>query len=266
MTRFVAIDWSGRQTREGEFIWVAEARDDELLHLENGFSREQAIAWLIDAARDGELVAGLDFSFSLPAWFCHRQGWRSGPEVWAAMGEGGDALLAGERPPFWGRRAGRPPELASPQRALRRTEREDVPGTKSTFQIGGAGAVGTGSIRGMALLPRLRAGGFAVWPFDPAGPRTVLEIYPGALYPATTSGRVVKSSWRRRRALLGQWFPEHPEPLIERAAGSEDAFDAAVSALVMARHHRALTALPSLTDDPEYALEGRAWSPAPTEP
>ena len=263
MTRFVAIDWSGRRTREAEFIWTAEAVGGELVHLENGASRHDALQWLIDAG-GADVVAGLDFSFSLPAWYCEQQGWRTGPDVWRAMRAGGERLLADEIAPFWRRR--RPLELASRQRALRQTEREDVPGAKSTFQIGGAGAVGTGSVRGMALLPQLQAAGFAVWPFDPAGPRTVLEIYPGALYPPTTSGRVIKSSWRRRHALLGEWFPGHSAPLMERAAGSEDAFDAAVSALVMARHHKTLTALPTLADDPAYALEGRTWTPALTGP
>ena len=35
---------------------------------------------------------------------------------------------------------------------------------KSTFQIGGAGAVGTGSLRGMPHLLTLREAGCAVWP------------------------------------------------------------------------------------------------------
>ena len=37
---------------------------------------------------------------------------------------------------------------------------------KSTFQIGGAGSVGTGSVRGWPALVRLREAGFAIWPFD----------------------------------------------------------------------------------------------------
>jgi hypothetical protein len=52
-------------------------------------------------------------------------------------------------------------------------------------------------------------------------------------------------------------FPEQPRDLIERAAGSEDAFDAAVSALVMAA---SLETLPSLSDD-VYRIEGKIWRP-----
>jgi hypothetical protein len=52
-------------------------------------------------------------------------------------------------------------------------------------------------------------------------------------------------------------FPEQPRDLIERAAGSEDAFDAAVSALVMAAR---LKTLSSLSDDVDR-IEGKIWRP-----
>ena len=64
---------------------------------------------------------------------------------------------------------------------------------KSTFQIGGAGSVGTGSVRGFPILARLRAGGFTIWPFDVAPtPPVAVEIYPRAL-----TGAVVKRDARR---------------------------------------------------------------------
>ena len=44
------------------------------------------------------------------------------------------------------------------------------------------------------------------------------------------------------------------------AAGSEDAFDAAVSALVMSVHEPELRALPTV-DDPVVRREGWVWSP-----
>jgi hypothetical protein len=61
---------------------------------------------------------------------------------------------------------------------LRRTEGESPFAAKSVFQIGGAGAVGTGSVRGMPLLAALSADGFSVWPFEDASERMVIEIYP----------------------------------------------------------------------------------------
>jgi hypothetical protein len=46
--------------------------------------------------------------------------------------------------------------------------------------------------------------------------------------------------------------------LRERAASSEDAFDAAVSALVMYKHRDDLIALPTV-EDQQIVLEGMIW-------
>lgn len=103
---------------------------------------------------------------------------------------------------------------------------------KSVFQIGGAGAVGTGSIRGMPHLADLRGAGFSVWPFHEVRAPVVVEIYPRLL-----TGEVVKSSFDARwEHLTTRCFPEIDGPLECKAASSEDAFDAAVSSVVMSRH------------------------------
>jgi hypothetical protein len=258
--RCVAVDWSGRTSGAQETIWIAAARDGELEFLENGRSRESTVDWVIDAARsDPNLVAGFDFCFSFPRWYCERRGWRDGPQVWRGVsGAAGEALLACEASPFWGRSTPRPAfDPDEPQ--LRVTEAGSLRG-KSIFQIGGAGAVGTGSLRGMPLLLRLRGAGFSIWPFDcPAVTPAVVELYPRRLYPpATGLPRLSKRSWSSRHAHLQQWFPRHPRPLLERAAGSEDAFDAAVSALVMSAHAKQLRALPARSDQ---TLEGMVWDP-----
>ncbi len=257
--RCVAVDWSGRLTGAEETIWIAAAEAGRLTFLESGRRREEVIEWVIER-RDEIVAVGFDFAFSFPAWFCNERGWRSAREVWTAMSGTGDALLSAEADPFWGRTQPRP-EPNETRPALRATEAQpDRPG-KSVFQIGGAGAVGTGSIRGMPLLAKLADAGFSVWPFNgPTAPPAVVEIYPRRLYPPGSPAgmRLVKSRWSSRNAHLRHWFPAHPEPLRERAAGSEDAFDAAVSALVMSRHEAALRALPAL---PEHRLEGWVWSP-----
>jgi hypothetical protein len=49
------------------------------------------------------------------------------------------------------------------------------------FQIGGAGAVGTDSVRGTPHLLTLAKAGFSIWPFDPPHHLMVIEIYPRAL-------------------------------------------------------------------------------------
>lgn len=157
-------------------------------------------------------------------------------DVWAAMAIDGEHLLDAYEPPFWGR-----PDKPNPHaldRSSRRTEREDAKSAKSVFQIGGAGAVGTGSVRGMAHRRTLARHGFSIWPFGPMRWPRVIEIYPRAL-----TGPVNKSSWSQRHAYVHDHFPAQRATLLERAAGSEDAFDAAVSALVMANHEDQLAAL-----------------------
>lgn len=197
----VAIDWSGRATGAERVLWTAHVRDGRLLALEDGRDRTAAIDAVIAlGGRCDALLVGLDFSFSFPAWWCAARGWRTAPEVWAAMRDEGEGLLAACAPPLWGRPGTRAQTLGPP---LRRTEAQH-PGAKSTFQIGGAGAVGTGAIRGMPHLLRLRDAGFAVWPFDPAGPRTVVEVYPRTA--AAVLARAGSSAVACRSA-SGAWIP-----------------------------------------------------------
>lgn len=253
--RIVAVDWSGKLQGAAEFIWLADVLDGKLVSLENGRSREQLIEAVIAIAkREPDTVVGLDFAFSFPEWWCGRQGWRHVREVWTAMAADGERLLDSCEPPFWGR-----PDKRNPlpiDRRYRATELDDAPGAKSVFQIGGAGAVGTGSVRGMMHLLTLAEQGFDVWPFGPRGWPRAVEIYPRVL-----TGPVNKSSWRRRHDFLFDRFPAQPGALLERAAGSEDAFDAAASALVMAEHAEQLSELVPADARP-YAIEGRIWRPA----
>jgi hypothetical protein len=205
-------------------------------------------------AGDGPVVVGLDFAFSFPRWWCERNGWQTARDAWAAARALGEDWLAACDAPLWGRPGVRNPH--APSRAYRRTDREMPVGSpKSVFQIGGAGAVGTGSIRGMPHLLTLADAGFAIWPFDEPGDRRVVEIYPRVL-----TGAVNKGRWRDRHEYLGRRFPDQELRMLERAAGSEDAFDAAVSALVMSEHAAALGAL-ERSEDPDYAIEGRIWAP-----
>jgi hypothetical protein len=250
----IAIDWSGREHGAAEAIWFARVRDGALVELENGMEREEAIAAAIGAARrDPRTVIGLDFAFAFPAWYSERQGWATGRDVWDAMRDGAEALLEACEPPFWGRPGSRAQTLGP---ALRETE-ADAPATpKSVFQIAGAGAVGTGSLRGMRHLADLADAGVAIWPFDDPQLPTAVEIYPRAL-----TGPVLKRRHRARRGYLARRFPGQDAVMRERAAGSEDAFDAAVSALVMAAHHDELAALPPVPAGSRLRLEGAIWIP-----
>jgi len=188
---------------------------------------------------------GLDFAFSFPEWFVvQRCGAGSIEELWRAVAEEGGGWLDRCEPPFWGRPGRSRPELEG---HLRRTEElaSEPAGSqpKSVFQIGGAGAVGTGSIRGMPHLLALREAGFSIWPFHEPRMPLVVEIYPRLL-----TGEVTKSDRASRENHLHGSYPEIPPELETRAASTDDAFDAAVSAVAMARHVEELSALRPSTD------------------
>jgi hypothetical protein len=255
--RVIAIDWSGALKGAENKIWLAEAVDGEIQRLECGRSREAIVEHLIEeAARDREIIVGLDFAFSMPAWFLRESGVASAPALWQRVAHDGEAWLAGCEPPFWGRTGRpRPSGLEIFRRTEMQTRRASGIGAKSVFQIGGAGAVGTGSLRGMPLLLRLRNAGFAIWPFfGDASPR-VVEIYPRLL-----TGAVNKSQHEAREQHLIAHWPDLPAAVRDTAASSEDSFDAAESALRMWEHREELLSL-RRTDDALDVVEGAIWQP-----
>ena len=269
MKRVIAVDWSGAKAGAKHKIWLAEVCGGRLKRLESGRNRRELVDHLIvEAARDPDMVVGLDFAFSFPRWFAEKRPEMQVEDVWDLAARQGEDWLRDCPHPFWGK-PGRPrSDLPEHHHHLRRTERRaaEAKGAipKSVFQIGGAGAVGTGSIRGMPHLGKLRTAGFAIWPFhDPnaqlgIGRPLVIEIYPRLL-----TGSVNRSDFCERRAhLAAECSPEIGGGLACKAASSEDAFDAAVSAVVMSRHVKdsALTQ----SDDPVELIEGAIWWPQDT--
>ncbi len=241
--RFAAVDWSGRLHGSKRHIWTAVAAGGRLLELGSGRDRAQVGDHLIELARsDPHLIVGLDFAFSLPFWFLDQAGLESGRDVSAATAE---CWLTECPPPFWGRRGRR----RGSEPPFRLTEQGLPFPAKSVFQLMGAGAVGTGSLRGFQLLRRLRSEGFAIWPYDEPGLPLVVEIFPRLLTEIVT-----KSNRDERR----RYLEERGWPL--EGDVSEDAFDAEVSALVMDRHAAELAALPVETD-PVIRREGWIWRP-----
>jgi hypothetical protein len=255
----IAVDWSGRARGAAGHIWTARVRDGALVELAAGRSREAVVAALVDeqAADPGRgVVVGFDFAFSLPAWYLAARGAGSARALWDQLARDAEDLLARCPPPFWGR-PGRPrPDLEGHFRATE-LGAPAVGGhrPKSVFQIGGAGTVGTGSLRGMPLLARLQDAGFAIWPFDPPGPATVVEIYPRLF-----TGPVAKRDLAARRRYLAAAPWPIPHDVVQRVAANEDAFDAAISALAMAGHAEELERL-APSADPLTALEGAVWIP-----
>ena len=229
--RILAIDWSGRRTNAQAAIWLAEATDGELVRIEGGRDRDEMIAHLLaEAERDPKVVVGLDFAFGLPEWFARQLGARDAHTLWRLVAEQGEEWLRNPEPPFWRTRR---PELDGS--AFRRTEvAVTAPRIhpKSVFQLGGAGNVGTGSLRGMPFLLQL-AELFAIWPFDEPRLPLVVEVYP----------RLHLESGLARR------LPPVP---------NEHARDAAATALAMSAWDSDWTRLPRDTVD---QLEGRIWRP-----
>ena len=258
--RTIAVDWSGARIRAANTIWLAEVNDGRLVRLENGRNREQVADFLVaQSESDPAMIVGFDFAFSLPAWFLEERGLENARELWALADREAEDWLARCEPPFWGRPGKGRPDLGPRRDHFRRTD-TDVPDTggirpKSVFQIGGAGAVGTGSLRGMPILHRMAAQGFSVWPFGSTDLPLIVEIYPRVL-----TGAVNKSSNSERAAYLSRYGSELSSELLERAASSEDAFDAAVSALVISRSFENRVGL-AVPRDRKTVLEGQIWHP-----
>jgi hypothetical protein len=224
----LAIDWSGASRGEGRALWLAEGRGGFVTRLEGGRTRDEVVALLLEEAeRDRRLVVGLDFAFGLPEWYARSRGAASAVEVWKLVAREGESWLRDPQPPFW---RAKNPRLGHAE--LRRTELE-VAATgirpKSVFQLGGAGQVGTSSLRGMPYLLVL-AERFAVWPFERPRLPLVVEIYP----------RLFRT--------------------VAPPAPNEHARDAAASAVALSSWTGDWTELPL---DPACALEGRIWCPGP---
>jgi hypothetical protein len=268
----IAVDWSGARTGAERKLWLAEVSDGGVQRLEDGRSREAMTDELVrvaaEARRGGErVVIGLDFSFGFPAWYLRSRGWAQAHDAWREFTGGVvDAVLAAPAFPFWGRGAlrTRPAALREDTDTppLRETERRLAGRARpfSVFQLVGAGAVGTASLRGMATLHALSRAGARVWPFDDdeggAG-AVVAEVWPRLAAP-----QVNKSNAERRvahaRSLHGavQGLAAC-EPAVRR---SDDAFDALVAAVALWRAREALARLPD-DSSPAERLEGRIWQP-----
>ena len=258
MATTVAIDWSGARNPRGK-IWLALAHDGELAELKLSRSRNDAIYWLLQQLEKyPSAVAGIDFAFSMPRRFVESHGLSSAIEFWKVVERFGENWLRECGHPFWGRRNSRMPNKDECE-PFRRTER-DIAETyprvtpKSVFQIGGGGQVGTGSIRGMPFLTKVHEAGIAVWPFvDPrAGEPMVVEIYPRLF-----TGEVAKANRSDRCKYLDDNFPNLRTDHRAKAMDSDDAFDAAISAIKLTETANRPRQL--LEIDEVSRIEGEIW-------
>jgi len=255
----VAIDWSGaaNEVAQRRHIVAATVRDGRVLDVTAGRTRSEiahSLEAMLTTSGDSPMFVGLDFSFSVPEWFAHSRGCESIDAVWALVAEHGERWLADCAPPFWGRPATRCRlDTSDRYRACEHRLRGRRRQPKSVFQIGGAGAVGTGSLRGMPWLARLRASGFAIWPFDEVGTHRALEVYPSMFATVATHDAAGRTAHLARLPTTVLGARER-----EAAIASDDAFDAVVSALAMWERRDELLSLQSATDS-TAALEGEIW-------
>ncbi len=300
--RVVGIDWSGRVDVAGQRqhiwagVWTEDPHKGPTVQLQAGKTRTEVAEWLVKLAQETpRMVVGFDFCFSFPAWFVRDEhGAINAPSFWRRVIDQGwvERWLARDcsDPRFWGRaRAGRsgkrPPEFSGENlyRMLRATDIDckisaKIPeaerqarvrgiAPKSVFQVGGAGSVGTASLRGFEVLLELRSAGFRIWPFDrPA--LSAAEPHPLAveIYTRLNTGAVRKSNPLARAAYLRALrktsadYARLPRAVIHAALASEDAFDALVTTMVMAERRQDFPRLPQ-PQDPLHAIEGWTWAP-----
>ncbi len=206
--RFVAIDWSGAKGSRHRGIAVAVAAPGSAAPMlvpppsPAGWARGEVAGWL--EALSGRVIAGFDFSFAPPfvARGAYLPGLRTaedGPGFWrhvdALSGDedfGAAGFMGGAaRPHFWmGAADGAKADFLH-WRTCEARFNESGGGKASTlFDCVGAAQVAKASFAGMRVLHRLRGGGrvspalgdgYAVWPFDPPGERTIVEIYTRAM-------------------------------------------------------------------------------------
>ena len=293
LQRVVGVDWSGdkgpgQRRKIWAGVWTASTGR---VTLEGGRTREELIAWLIEMSKETpRMVVGFDFTFSYPAWFLKELGIGSAPEFWRLVADGqGEKWLhrdcADVR--FWGipgsqRHGKKPLEFCGEYayRMLRRVEtglkvRAEMTdplqiakiagiAPKSVFQIGGAGAVGTASLRGMPGLIVLRDAGFRIWPYDEPDVKrapTVVEIYTRLMTGAVNkSSEVARTAYLAKKRRENALYAGRSRGVMAKAKASEDAFDALVSAMVMVEHRGEFAGLRK-TEDEVYRIEGQTWVP-----
>jgi len=256
-TRVIAVDWTGAK-EPVKNLWMAEAAAGKLIGARSFGTRAALVDHLLDEARlSRDLVVGLDFAFSLPQWFLRNEGLADHRALWRHMAARADEWLKPTRP-FWGN-GGKPKKFEGPE--FRVTDDEVGKGVgrrpTSPFKLVGADQVGRGSLRGMAHLERLVSAEpkFHVWPFESGWP-LVVEIYPARLVPPginKSSPHAIADAVRRHPSIPNEWKAH--------AACSQDAFDAALSALRMEECIDELRGLRKASAPSAYAVEGRIWIP-----
>ena len=271
---FIGVTWSAASGDRdaAKNVWVALVRHGKLVGLEPELSLDQA-GDFIDVGRqqDDPVLVGMDFGFSLPAWWVDAHYGGSAPRLWEGMqhlewdSEPDPQWPKQLPPPFWGPNIRRRPALPPGGRWLRETEervwRRTGVEPKSVFQLSGAGRVGGQSVRGMTELYALQSVGWRIWPFDAPGRQAIVEVLPRALWRAHATRQGASSPSEARAALapiLCGFLQVEDLDLCDLITWEHSAFEAAFIAWALSK---TAPALPDLTDHAMAQREGWIWRP-----
>jgi precorrin-8X/cobalt-precorrin-8 methylmutase len=224
--QFVAVDWSANSSpkRGRDSIWIAFA-DGRRAFVQNHATRSEAehcLGDIVEAGRDRRTLIGIDVSLGYPTGTAHALGFGADPwcsttsliseaivddarnannrfDVAAAL----NRRMTGGPAPFWGC----PPKDVAPTlrstkptsfgpvdewRIVERRLRRDGARPFSSWQLLGAGAVGSQTLLGLPMVYRLLRQGRGrvhVWPFTTglaaptveAGTVVIVELWPSML-------------------------------------------------------------------------------------
>jgi hypothetical protein len=288
-------DKAGQRRHIWAGVWTRLGDGRVRVGLEAGRIREEVGDWLIAlAAETPAMVVSIDCCFSFPGWFLEEHDCEDMFAFWRKVNEGvGERWLAREREGiarderFWGKPHKRPAQFcgAGMRRMYRFADYDNKIAQaleggdaaraakmrgitpKSPFQIGGSGSVGTGSLRAMTMLEQLHKAGFRVWPLEGSaiGAKTPKPLLV-EMYTRLMTGAVAKSNAEARKKYLAArkkrdavYGPVGPS-VMRKALSSEDAFDALVSVMEMARFAEEFAGLQA-TKDAELRREGLTWRP-----
>lgn len=263
---YLMVDWSASaKPRHGRHsIWACLLERDREPILVNPPDRDAAVFWIADrlgdlAARGRRVLCGFDFSFGYPRGFAarldpRRPDWSG---VWRQLAgrvsKNGDRFAVAETlateagAPFWGRPVGRDDVSIPISKSVsfnefaefRLCERQ-ARGSKSVWQLYGAGSVGSQTLTGLPRLHELRhwqglEDVTRIWPFETGlkvpdeGARVVFaEVYPSLVARGRPDNEQVLALARHfaeldgREALAPMFTPSLPEAeqaVVQREEG-----------------------------------------------
>ena len=272
---FIAIDWSGA---EGRYTGISVAHcapgsgAPRLVAPEAARWTRTALAdWLDRELKTGQrLLIGLDFAFGMPVepgGYLGRPGspdgifalWDLVEQAAAVPDFGCGGIVDDPRfaPLYWCR--GKQPPAWSARQRLSEVACAAATGTRPecVFKLIGAKQVGKASVTGMRVLRHVRArnhGRVKVWPYEPAGTKSVLvEIYP-TLFRKHAGHGLAKL---RTRGELNAALKKLGAAAVRSSALTDHDTDALVSAAGMRHFSEALGY--RLTPPADARIRGEGW-------